>query len=94
MTSKYQKMGRGISAFFQLMGGEAFLRPAEEFSTRFCFVDFDGTKALEVLEEIMAESGVADANKVDLDVDFLRKVAPNMVEALARIRRFVTKYSS
>ena len=28
-------------------GGPAFLRPLDELTTRLCFVNFDGTKALE-----------------------------------------------
>ena len=74
------------------MGGEAFLRPADEFTTRLCFVDFNGKETLKALGVLMAEKGVDDPAKVDLDEEFLRRYAKNVVVAMDRIKRFVNKY--
>ena len=53
---------------------------------RLCFVDFDGTVAMDLLK-----SNPSDYKKVD--DEFVEKVAPRVVEGIRRLKRFVQNYS-
>ena len=63
------------------MGASPFLRPPSEFTTRFCFVDFDGATA------------IRDLNGPIVDEDaFVERYAPNIAKGIKRLREFVLKY--
>ena len=66
--------------------GSDFLRTESEFNVRLCFVDFDGTVAMDLLK-----SNPSDYKKVDNE--FVEKVAPRVVEGIRRLKRFVQNYS-
>lgn len=44
-----------------MAGGPAFLRPVDEFTTRLCFVNFDGKHALEASQKIGLNKTIGDA---------------------------------
>ena len=58
--------------------GIAFGRPQDELSLRLAFVDFDGGPALEAV-----------AGGAELDRDGLRKIAPNVIEAIDRMTDWI-----
>ena len=62
------------------MPGSAFLRPEEELTTRFCYVDFDGTKAMEVL---------MDKGELINNEKFVQDNAPKIVQGIQNLKAFV-----
>ncbi|MBK7406766.1 MAG: aminotransferase class I/II-fold pyridoxal phosphate-dependent enzyme [Saprospirales bacterium] len=58
-----------------------FGRPSEELTARLSYVDFDGEQALEVASTTYADK--------PLDAAFVKTCAPNMLEAIKRIREWV-----
>ena len=65
-----------------LLPGSEFLRPAHELTVRLCYVDFDGTSAMQALER--GET---------LDQDFMHAYMGNLVKGIAMLKQFVKKYS-
>ncbi len=64
------------------MPGSAFLRPADEWTVRLCFVDFDG-------DPLLAKYGGDDV----ITVAAIEKHAPNIKGGIDRLKQFVIKYS-
>ena len=65
------------------MGGTAFLRPEEELTTRFCYVDFNGAKAMEAMES---------GEEVNSD-KFVQDYAPKIAKGVHNLKAFVKEYS-
>ena len=65
----------------QLLPGSDFLRPENEFTVRFCFVDFNGQKAMELLNDFK------EPNET-----YIEAAAPRLVEGIKRLKAFVSKY--
>ena len=59
------------------------MRTESEFNVRLCFVDFDGTVAMDLLK----------SNPKKLDDEFVEKAAPMVVEGIKRLKRFAQNYS-
>ena len=57
------------------------MRPQEEFNVRFCFVDFDGQKAMDLLNEFK-----------EMNDEYIKSAAPRIVEGVDRLKKFVLKY--
>ena len=73
------------------MPGISFLRPPDELTTRFCFVDFDGEKFFEAgAPSIKDLPSVDDAEAVS---DFVRANMTNMYDGIQSLKAFVVKYS-
>ena len=68
-------------SLFQLLPGSDFLRPPDEFTVRFCFIDFDGQKAMDLLN-----------NFNDINDEYIKAAAPRIVEGINRLKTFVLKY--
>ena len=82
MFSALFKYVGGISLFvLQLLPGSDFLQPENEFTVRFCFVDFDGKKAMALLNDFK-----------EFNDDFVNAAAPRIVEGVLRLKQFVNKY--
>jgi aspartate aminotransferase len=64
-----------------LLPGSVFGRPQEEFTARFCYVDFDGTKALEHLTNHI---GISDS---DFETLFLQ-----MIKGVEKMRIWLQKF--
>ncbi|CAL4093633.1 unnamed protein product, partial [Meganyctiphanes norvegica] len=70
-----------LEADVALMGSHAFLQPAEELTTRFCFVCFDGRAALKALQDVPVS--------VDLDDKFVEQYAQPVVLGVQKIKSWV-----
>lgn len=57
-----------------MAGGPAFLRPVDEFTTRLCYVCFDGTEALSFSKEVGLST--------DLPEDFVHKYCTNVYQGI------------
>ncbi|KAG7174087.1 Aspartate aminotransferase-like [Homarus americanus] len=68
-----------------LMSTHPFLRPAEELTTRFCFVCFDGCSALRALDDLPSPSH-------HLSDDFLHKHCLPIVQGIQNLKEWVLKY--
>ncbi|KAK4307444.1 hypothetical protein Pmani_020793 [Petrolisthes manimaculis] len=68
-----------------LMSSHPFLRPVEDLSTRFCFVCFDGSKALRALEDLPKDTPITD--------DFLHQHCLSLVKGVRQLKEWVVKYS-
>ncbi|XP_069998079.1 aspartate aminotransferase [Penaeus vannamei] len=68
-----------------VMSAHAFLRPPEEFTTRFCFVCFDGSNALEAAQGKPASETLGD--------DFVRQYCSPVVEGVERLKSWVVKHT-
>ncbi|KAK3856091.1 hypothetical protein Pcinc_037549, partial [Petrolisthes cinctipes] len=68
-----------------LMSSHPFLRPAEDLSTRFCFVCFDGSKALRALEDLPKDTPITD--------DFLLQNCLSLGPRVKQLKEWVVKYS-
>lgn len=68
-----------------LMPAASFLRPADELISRFCFVCFEGAKALEALESL--------PSNIVLDDDFVRQYCLPVVKGVENLKKWVQKYT-
>ena len=69
------------------MPGSAFLRPDDELTTRFCYVDFDGSPIID------GKMDVSQIEKRDKET-FMKEIAPKIAAGIERLVRFVEKYSA
>lgn len=65
-------------------GGPSFLRPIEEFSTRLCYVDFDGAYALEQSRKIGRQNLLPE--------NFVETHVTQISEGIDRLCDFVKQY--
>ncbi|XP_042859396.1 uncharacterized protein LOC122245532 [Penaeus japonicus] len=68
-----------------VMSAHAFLRPVEEFTTRFCFVCFNGSKALEAVQGMPASESLGE--------DFVRRYCSPVAEGVDRLKSWVVKHT-
>ncbi len=65
------------------MPGSAFLRTETELTVRLCYIDFCGQSAFEALE----------TNRVKLDDEFVKNLAPRVYNGIKALKEFVIKYT-
>lgn len=68
-----------------VMSANAFLRPADELTTRFCFVCFDGSQGLKVLETTPTITSLSD--------DFIHQYCRPIVEGVDSLKKWVLKHT-
>lgn len=74
-----------LSAFLrppQVMSSHPFLRPASELTTRFCFVCFDGSVALQALRMQLDYSS-------PLSEEFVREHCQAVVRGVEKLKQWV-----
>ena len=69
------------------MPGSAFLRPEDELTVRFCYVDFDASPII--------DGELNDVHQMIQDKEkFVAEIAPKIAAGIERLVRFVEKYSA
>ncbi|KAL7630911.1 UNVERIFIED_CONTAM: hypothetical protein RMT77_018804, partial [Armadillidium vulgare] len=75
-----------------LMSNTMFLLPPEDLTVRFCFVCFDGSKALRAYQNLQENCFTVDPFN-DLGKEFIEKNCQNLVQGLERLKNWVKKHS-
>lgn len=65
-------------------GGPSFLRPTEEFTTRLCYVDFDGAAAIKASEKISLNTKLPE--------NFVEEHVHRMYEGIKELCKFVLEH--